>query len=267
MRTYDAIVRAAVVGLGLFVGPVTAFDGSRTPTTEPVTPVEAFRSATQALKTGENDKAVTSLQYAAENGYALAQWQLGRMYAKGEGVARDDLRAFEYFSQLANAHADDSPNTPQGRLVANAFVSLGRYYLVGIPDTRVKADPDRAFDMFSYAASYFGDPDAQYNLGRLYFDGKGTSRDKRQAAKWFRLAAVKGQHHAQALLGRMLFKGEEVPRQGARGLMWLILARDSASSSEAWIKDLYDAAFQQATPDERALALTYLERWIKSRRE
>ena len=53
---------------------------------------------------------------------------------------------------------------PQARVVANAFVALGRYYLEGIPETRVKADPDRAFDMFSYAASFFGDPDAQYHL-------------------------------------------------------------------------------------------------------
>ena len=266
MRTYDVIVRALVVGLGLTVGPVTAFDGSRSPS-DRITPVEAFRSAAQALKTGEKDKAVTSLQYAAENGHALAQWQLGRMYAKGDGVPQNDLRAFEYFSQLANGHADDSPDMPQARVVANAFVALGRYYLEGIPDTRVKADPDRAFDMFSYAASFFGDPDAQYNLARLYLDGTGTTRDRRQAAKWLRLSAYKGQHQAQALLGRMLFKGEDVPRQAARGLMWLTLARDSAGSNELWISDLYDAAFQQATQEERALALTYLERWIKSRRE
>jgi uncharacterized protein len=266
MRTYDVIVRTVVIGLALTVGPVTAFDGSRAPS-DRITPIEAFRSAAQALKTGEKDKAVTSLQYAAENGHALAQWQLGRMYAKGDGVPRDDLRAFEYFTQLANAHADDSPDMPQARVVANAFVALGGYYLKGIPNTRVKPDPDRAFDMFSYAASFFGDPDAQYNLARLYFDGTGTTRDRRQAAKWLRLAAYKGQHEAQALLGRMLFKGEDVPRQPAWGLMWLTLARDSAGSNEIWISDLYDAAFVQATEDERALALTYLERWIKNRRE
>ena len=230
-------------------------------------PVEAFRSGAQALRAGEKEKAVTSLQYAAEQGHALAQWKLGRMYAEGDGVERSDLRAFEYFSRIADAYADDSPGTPQARFVANAFVALGHYYLNGIPNSAVRADPMRAHEMFSYAASYFGDPDAQYCLARLYLDGKGAPRDPRQAARWLSLAARKGQHQAQALLGRMLFKGEYLPRQAARGLMWLTLARDSATPEETWIAEVYEAAFKQASDDERAMALVYLERWIKGRRD
>jgi TPR repeat protein len=231
------------------------------------TPVEAFRSGTQALRDGEKAKALTSLQYAAEQGHALATWKLGRMYAEGDGVERSDLRAFEYFSRIANAYADDSPGTPQARFVANAFVALGHYYLDGIPNSVVKADPARAHELFAYAASYFGDPDAQYSLARLYLDGKGAPRDPRQAARWLSLAATKGQYQAQALLGRMLFKGEQVPRQAARGLMWLALARDSAGPQETWISDLYDSAVRQATDEERTLALAFLERWVRGRRD
>ncbi len=86
------------------------------------------------------------------------------MYADGDGVAQDDLRAFEYFSRIANAHAEDSPSAPQAAIVANAFVALGRYYLNGIPNSKIKSDPERAREMFSYAASYFGNADAQYDL-------------------------------------------------------------------------------------------------------
>ena len=85
--------------------------------------------------------------------------------------------------------------------------------------------------------------------------------------RWLGLSAHKGQYQAQAQLGAMLMKGEHVPRQAARGLMWLILAKDAAPSDQAWIGKLYDSAFQQATEDERALALVYLERWLKGRRE
>ena len=50
--------------------------------------------------------------------------------------------------------------------------------------------------------------------------------------------------------------------------MWLTLAKDAAgASSETWIGNMYDAAFKLATEDERSLALVYLERWMKSRRE
>jgi hypothetical protein len=231
------------------------------------TPFEAFRSGARALRAGDTARGINALEYAAEKGHAAAQWKLGRIYAEGDGVARNDLRAFEYFSRVANAHADDNPEAPQSRYVANAFVALGQYYLGGIPNSDVKADAGRAREMFAYAASYFGDADAQYSLARIYLDGKGTPKDPRQAARWLGLAAHKGQYQAQALLGHMLFKGEYVPRQAARGLMWLTLARDSAGPDEKWISDLHDAAFKLATEDERALALVYLERFMKGRRD
>ena len=227
-------------------------------------PGDAFRSGTQALQAGDTTRGVTALEYAAANGHAAAQWKLGRMYADGDGVGRDDLRAFEYFRGIADAHADDVPGTAQARFVASAFVALGIYYLDGIAGS-IKADPARAREMFHYAASYFADPDAQYHLGRLYLSGRGAVKDPKQAARWFGLAANKGHPQAQALLGSMLFKGEQVPRQAARGLMWLTLASD-AGAPDKWIRDLHDAAFKQATDDERQLALLFLERRLNDRR-
>src|SRR6202023_4394227 len=185
-------------------------------------------------------------EYAADQGMPAAQWKLGRMYADGDGVAKNTLRAFEYFSRLTKAHGDDVPGTAQARFVANAFVSLGQYYLEGIPNSAVKSDPDRAREMYWYAASYFADPDTQYNLGRLYLDRSGGVRDPRQAAKWLGLAARKGQYQAQALLGGMLSKGDEVSRQGALGLFWLTLAKDAAGPDEAWITETYTTALAQA---------------------
>ena len=231
------------------------FDPARKPTA-----LEAFRSGTQALRAGDTKNGITALEYAASNGHAVAQWKLGRIYAEGDGVTRDDLRAFEYFRDIADSHADDAPGTPQSRFVANAFVALGQYDLTGIPKSSVNADPDRAREMFQYAASYFGDADAQFYIGRMYVQGQGVAKDPKLAARWLGLAANKGQHQAQALLGGMLFKGDAVPRQAARGLMLLTLASDSAPQQETWIHELHDSAFKQATDDERQLALMYLER-------
>jgi len=118
--------------------------------------------------------------------------------------------------------------------------------------------------MFAYAASYFGDADAQYQLGRLYLDG--SPGDPRQAARWFQLAATKGDCRAEAVLGDMLFHGQHVPRQAARGLMWLTLGRDCAGTDDNWIKPLYENAFHRANDDERAAAFAYLEDWLKGSR-
>ena len=145
------------------------------------------------------------------------------------------------------------------------FVALGNYYRDGIREA-VRPDLDRAREMFRYAASYFGDADAQYHLGRMYLSGNGSTRDSRQAARWLRLSANKGQHEAQALLGSMFFNGEAVPRQAARGLMWLMLARDGAGEA-GWISDSYNAAIKRASDDERQLALIYLEDYLRGRRD
>ena len=274
MRIVESLLSVVVFGAGLLAGSALAFDGSKSDSgsamaaVAPTSAMEAFRSGAHWLKAGEPAKAVHSLEYAAEMGHPLAQWKLGRMYAEGDGVTQNDFKAFEYFRRIADSHADDNPDTPQARFVANAFVAIGHYYLVGIPKTPVKRDPDRAREMFGYAASYFRDPDAQYYLARLYLDGVGAPHDPRQAARWFGLSAQKGQCEAQAMLGAMLFAGDHVPRQAARGLMWLTLAKDSArTEQQAWINKLYESAYRQSTEDERALALVYLRRWLETRRE
>jgi hypothetical protein len=267
MQISESLIAVAVVGTVAVFSPVWALDGKGAPSSQ-MSAMEAFRSGALALKQGEKAKALTSLQYAAENGHPLAQWKLGQMYAKGDGVPRDDLRAFEYYSRIASSHVDDRPDTPRARVVSSAFVALGHYYLDGIPNSAIRRDPARAWEMFHYAATYFADSDAQYDLARLYLDGVGAPKDPRQAVRWLSLASQKGQYQAQALLGAMLFKGEHVRRQASRGLMWLTLARDSAAGpGDKWITELYDSAFKQATDDERAVALIYLERWMKHRRD
>ena len=237
---------------------------------KPVPPAAVPNAAAPATTTVASNASsqVIALEYAAEGGHPVAQWKLGRMYADGDGVAQNDLRAFEYFSRIANQHAEDNPSAPQAAIVANAFVALGRYYLSGIPNSKVKSDPERAREMFNYAASYFGNADAQYDLARLYFKSTGNSPESfRQGIRWLGLAAQKGQYQAQALLGQMLFNGDQMPPQRARGLMWLTLARDSAGTDEAWIKESYNRAIAKASESDRAMALQMLEHWVKGRRE
>jgi hypothetical protein len=281
MRTSERLIFALLLGVAPLAAPAPsfAFDGApvNQGSTIPVATAQSGsaanlrKSVPQAGTTAAlpDSNSLTALQYAADEGHPVAQWKLGRMYANGEGgLVQDDLRAFDYFSRIANAHAEDSPSAPQAQIVANAFVALGRYYLSGIPNSKVKADPDRAREMFSYAASYFGNADAQYDLARIYLKTADASRDDfRYGARWLGLAAQKGQHQAQALLGQMLFNGDRLPRQPARGLMFLTLARDGAGPDEAWIKESYNRAFAKASDDDRASALQMLEHWVQGKRD
>lgn len=280
MRTSERIVFALMLGIAplAMAAPSFAFDGAPV-NPEPTIPVVTVQSgmAANLRKSMQQpgaaaalpNSSVMALQYAADEGHPVAQWKLGRMYASGEGgLVQDDLRAFDYFSRVVNAHADDSPSAPEAQIVANAFVALGRYYLSGIPNSDVKADPNRAREMFSYAASYFANADAQYDLARMYLKSGDASRDDfRYGARWLGAAAQKGQHQAQALLGQMLFNGDRLPRQAARGLMFLTLARDGAGPDETWIKESYNRAFAKASDEDRAMALQMLEHWVRGQRD
>ncbi len=228
-------------------------------------PQQALRLGVDGYRAGDVKSSVEAFKYAAANGNPLARWKLGKMYADGDGVPRDDAKAFDYFLQIVQNYDEDDDNRRDLSVVSNAFVAVGVYSLNGIANTDVKPDAERALGMFQYAALTFGNADAQYNLARLYLDGAdGIPKDARQAARWLSLAAEKNHVQAEALLGHMLFNGfQGFARQRAKGLMWLTLARDSAAETkdpkDQWIIDLYGNAAATAGDDDRQAALAYCE--------
>ncbi len=276
MRTCRPLL-LSVLGLAVFAAsPVRAPASDLTgPRPGPRNPVpegylsarEALRSAVRNYNAGDKAAAVKALEYAADQGHSLASWKLGRMYAEGDGVARDDLKAFGYFSRIADENADEAPDSPRAGVVASAFVALGSYFLEGIKNSNVGVNPEKAAELYSYAASYFGDPTAQFSLAQLYLNGSGVDRDERQAARWFNLAAEKGHVGAQALLGRMLLNGQGVPRERARGLMWLMLAKEAADPKrDAWIWAMHAEALEGASESDRRNASAFVERFQSRRR-
>lgn len=265
------VARCALLVLGLSGTAAWALDGNDY-TADGKASIQVFKNPQQALRmgvagyqSGDVKSSVEAFKYAAANGNPLARWKLGKMYADGDGVPHDDAKAFDYFSQIVQNYDEDDDNRRDVSIVSNAFVALGVYSLNGIPNTDVKPSPERALEMFQYAALSFGNADAQYNLARLFLDGAdGVPKDIRQAARWLSLAAEKNHYQAEALLGHMLFNGfDGFAQQRARGLMWLTLARDAAveskDSKDRWIIDLYGKASVSASDDDRQAALAYID--------
>lgn len=228
---------------------------------------KSFSSVAQALsvgvadlKAGDPASSIPALTYAAEGGEAMARWKLGEMYADGVGVQRDDLKAYQYFNQLVEDYDEDAPDQKNRPAVSNAFVAVGVYSLTGIPGSDVHADPERARDLFQYAALTFRDPDAEYDLAHMYLAGAGgLAKDNITAARWLGLAAGRGHRPAQAVLGHLLFAGDGVPQQQARGLMWLELAMDGARSpDDDWIRDICNRDLALATDADRQAAAAML---------
>jgi uncharacterized protein len=249
-----------------------ALDASQPPAPMEKIPLKLFKSAQQALRmgieelrAGDSKSSVEALKYAAEGGQSLAQWKLGRMYAEGDGVPHDDLKAYEYFDQIVRNYSEDEQDRRDLAAVSNAIVAIGVYSLNGIANSPIQADPGRAFELFMYAATNFGDPDAQYNLARMYMDGAGgLEKNNMRAARWLALAAEKHHHPAQALLGHLLFVGDGLPRQRARGLMWLTVAKNAAhGAKDQWMADLYNKDFAAAGDDDKQIAAVYLGQYGK----
>ena len=169
----------AIIGsMTLGLAPAFAFDGSTSDPSEKIPknfsdPNQALRAGLADLKAGDADAAAAALNYAAEGGQDLARWKLGEMYADGQGVRQDDLKAYHYFNQMVEDYDEDQPDRRNLSAISNAFVAVGVYCLNGIPNSEVRADPGRAHELFQYAATIFGDPNAQYNLAHMYTVGAG----------------------------------------------------------------------------------------------
>lgn len=120
-------------------------------------------------------------QRAADGNLAWAQYNLGLMYQKGEGVDRSDAEAAHWY-QLAAA---------QG--FADAQQRLADLYYLGhgIPRSYTQAA------LWYRRAAEQGNARAQFQLGHLYDVGLGIEHDYTQYRYWTRMAAEQG--HKEAL--------------------------------------------------------------------
>ncbi|MBT9332442.1 tetratricopeptide repeat protein [Paracidobacterium acidisoli] len=120
-------------------------------------------------------------QRAAYSNLAWAQYNLGLMYRKGEGVAQNNTEAAHWYRLAAT------------RNFAEAQQKLADLYCFGQGVPRSYA---QAAAWYRKAADQ-GNAEAQFQLGHLYAIGQGVEHDYTQSRHWIRQAALQG--HEQAL--------------------------------------------------------------------
>ena len=117
-------------------------------------------------------------------------------------------------------------------LVMNANVSYASSYTVRCNPLIRQLSFDVSFEE-TYAvcktAAEQGDADAQYNLGLMYFDGYGVSKDDIAAVKWFRAAAEQVNVNAQYFLGMMYASGDGLIQNHLKAHMWFNIAEANGS--------------------------------------
>ena len=130
---------------------------------------------------GDYVTAFREFKTLAEQGDAMAQFNLGYMYYQGEGVTQDNKEAVKWF-RLAAEQGD-----------AEAQNSLGWMYKYG---KGVTQDHKEAVKWFRLATEQ-GDATAQYNLGVVYANGRGVIQDLVIAHMWLNIAASNGYEDAK----------------------------------------------------------------------
>ena len=72
---------------------------------------------------------------------------------------------------------------------------------------------------------------AQYNLGVMYRDGLGTSKNYETAAEWFERSARQGHEFAQYNLGVMYRDGLGVTQNYKKAMAWLFLSSEQGNAA------------------------------------
>jgi TPR repeat protein len=131
-----------------------------------------FQEGLEAYNSGNYLYAFDEFRALALNGDAAAQYRLGVMYAKGQGVPQDDKKAASWY--LKAAIQDDT----------RAQFAIAEMYAKG---QGVPQNNKQAATWYLEAADH-GFPKAQYNVGLMYAKGQGVPQNFIQAYKWLSLA-------------------------------------------------------------------------------
>ncbi|MCG3774582.1 MAG: Secretory immunoglobulin A-binding protein EsiB [Nitrospira sp.] len=142
-----------------------------------------FQAGMDASTSGDYATALHEWRPLAEQGNALAQYNLGVLYRKGRGVPQDDVLARQWYAKAA----------AQG--LAKAQFSLGTLYFNGEGTPK---DYQQALRWFRLAADQ-GEALAQTKMAIIYDEGQGVPQNIVQAYKWYSLAATNGDKPANEL--------------------------------------------------------------------
>jgi TPR repeat protein len=144
----------------------------------------------------------------AEKGDAKAQFDLGNMHRKGEGILKDYKQAVYWFKKSAQ----------QGDVKA-------QYNLATMYDNGEGVVKDQKQAIYWYTKSaQQGLAEAQFNLGNMHRKGEGVDQNYKQAVYWYSKSAEQGDATAQYNLGGMYAEGEGVLQDYIEAYAWINIA-------------------------------------------
>ena len=200
------------------------------------TAAEMYQKGKDYYDKEQYSEAVPWFSKAAEQGYADAQFYLGKCYDLGWGVTEDKTQGFAWSRKAAE----------QGHAEAQHWLGYCYYYGNGVTRNYIQAvawyrkaaEQGEKYAQYELGNWYHGTQDytqaaawfrkaaeqgvapAQYKLGECYFRGDGVMTDRTQAVAWYRKAAEQGYVEAQYELGSCYENGCGVTQNKSEALYW-----------------------------------------------
>lgn len=147
-------------------------------------------------------------QLSAKGGFPRAMSNLANLYQSGAGVPKDIPLALALYTKAANL----------GEVFAQT--RLAGFHYVG---DFVKQDYKQSFRWYSKAAQQ-ENRYSQSMIGHMYLAGEGVSKDPRLAATYLEKAAKRGDRYAQYDLGTIYEAGLGRPKDLRLAAHWYLLA-------------------------------------------
>jgi TPR repeat protein len=174
-----------------------------------------FQSGLDAYDKGDFATALKEWRPLAEQGDANAQYNLGLLYARGQGVAQDYAQALAWYQKAAEQD------------VPAAEYNLGVMYANGQGVTANAAEAKKWF----LKAEQKGVGQAVEGLAAVYGDNGGASESPAELEKWYREAAARGVARAAFNLGVMYDVGQGVQQDYSEALKWYRQAAEEGYAS------------------------------------
>lgn len=150
---------------------------------------------------------------AGDSGYdGAAAIKIGKLYEQGLGVPKDNSTANSWYQKVAD-YMISHPGDPSGQPIGNLMKLLNSIQLP-------KESVDRVISFIRSSADS-GSDEAQYYLGKMFYEGKYVSQSYMEAAGWFEKC---GSHSGGAwwlrdcmrTLANMYMQGQGVMRDPAK---------------------------------------------------
>ena len=189
----------------------------------------------------------------AEAGDAAAQWWLGASYQYGVGAEKNHRQALHWYRLAARQGSQPAQDMLQ------ALSGQAR---------------ERQLEQQLLEQAEQGDAQAQYEVGRRFWNGDGVDQDHKQAADWFDRAARQGLAAAQCALGLCYERGDGVEQdmwQAAAWYQWA--AQQDDAEAQLRLSECYEKG--QGVPKDKEKAAewlykaaqhggSYVKKWLKT---